>query len=86
VRAALVGLGLTVAIEPVTSADVPEGTVTALDPSGKVPLDATVTVGYAIPPSAAVPPPADKGDGKPGKGNGNDKNGNGKANGKGDKD
>ncbi len=61
VRAELEALGLQVAIEPVTTADVPEGTVTTVDPTGEVPLDGTVTVGYAV---APVPEPQDEGDGE----------------------
>ena len=71
-RVALTALGLQVAIEPVTTADVPEGTVTAVAPDGEVPLDGTVTLTYAVAP-AASPPPADEGDDKPGKGKGKDK-------------
>jgi eukaryotic-like serine/threonine-protein kinase len=71
VRTALTSLGLQVAIEPLTTADVPEGTVTSVDPAGEVALADAVTLTYAVAPAA--PPPADGGDKKPGKGKGKDK-------------
>ena len=72
-RTELVGLGLQVAIEPVTTADVPEGTVTKVAPDGELPLDSTVTLTYSVAPTEAP----DEGNDKPGKGKGN---GNGKKN------
>ncbi len=90
VQAELVALGLRVEVVPVTTADVAEGTVTGVDPSGEVPLEGAVTVAYAV---APVPepepepePPAEGdgggngddggGDGNDGGGDGNDGNGN----------
>ena len=84
-RAELVALGLQVEIEPVTSADVAEGTVVAVDPTGEVPLDGVVTLGYAL---APAPESEDGGgdQGGGGEGDGNRGNGNGNGNGNDKKD
>ena len=82
VRADLVALGWQVAIEPMTTSEVAEGTVTGLDPTGELQPGQSVTVVYAV---APVPPPNpggdDKGDGEgnedEGGGNGDEGGGNG---------
>jgi eukaryotic-like serine/threonine-protein kinase len=59
VRAELQARGLTVQVTPVTTAEVPEGQVTAVEPGGAVPVGGTVTVSYAVaPPPAPEPEPA----------------------------
>jgi hypothetical protein len=80
VRAELVGLGLAVQLEPVTTPEVAEGEVLAVEPTGPLPQGATVTVRYAVAPvPTSEPAPAEPGneekdeekdDGKPGRGNG----------------
>jgi serine/threonine-protein kinase len=76
-RAELVALGLQVEIEPVTSADVAEGTVVAVDPTGEVPLDGVVTLGYALAPAPESEPEGEGGgNGNEGGGNGGEGNGN----------
>jgi serine/threonine-protein kinase len=78
VQAELTGLGLTVALQTVQTADVAEGSVTALTPTDALPAGATVTVSYAV---APPPPPVvvdeDNGNGNSGNGNGNGNNRNG---------
>ena len=60
VRAELVARGLAVELVPVTTADVPEGQVTAVQPGGEVPIGGSVTVSFAVtPPPAPEPPPAE---------------------------
>jgi serine/threonine-protein kinase len=58
VRTELQRRGLTVQVAPVTTAEVPEGQVTAVEPGGVVPVGGTVTVSYAVaPPPAPAPEP-----------------------------
>jgi serine/threonine-protein kinase len=77
VQAELAGLGLVVQLAPVQTADVPDGSVTAVDPSAGLADGAVVTVAHAVaPPPAPVPaapePSANDGRGN-GNGNGNDR-------------
>jgi hypothetical protein len=63
VQAALIALGLQVAVVPVETSDAPPGQVIALDPVGDLAPDQTVTVSYAVPPVVVpAPPPAQNGD------------------------
>jgi predicted Ser/Thr protein kinase len=97
VQAELVGLGLSVTVTPIETADVPAGQVTAVDPVGDLERGATVTVTYAVPP-VPVPVPVPPAQPRPdtgedsseededeGKGNGNGK-GNGSRDGNGNDD
>ena len=97
VSAELVALGVQVELDPLATAEVPAGQVLAVEPTGEVPLDGTVTVGYAV---APVPDPpgqdedeadedeadGDEADGDEGGGNGNRGRGNGKGRDKPDRD
>jgi serine/threonine-protein kinase len=83
VQAELAAIGLTVVLQPVQTADVADGLVTALGPTEGLVAGSTVTVTHAVAPPA---PPADEGDGdESDQGNGNEGNGNGRGNNK-DKD
>jgi serine/threonine-protein kinase len=87
VQAELQALGLTVVLQPVQTAEVADGLVTALGPTDGLVAGSTVTVSHAVAPPA--PPAAeedeDDGDGNQGNGNGNG-NGNGKGKDKKNKD
>ena len=74
VQAELTALGLTVALQPVQTADVAEGAVTALTPTDGLLAGATVTVSHAVAPPAPPVVEDDDGDnGNSGNGNGNKK-------------
>jgi serine/threonine-protein kinase len=84
VRAELEVLGLEVALQPVPTADVADGLVTALTPTEGLVAGSTVTVSHAVAPPAPAPAPddeEDEDDGPGGNGNGNGNNGNGNGNG-----
>ena len=87
VRAELEARGLTVQVSPVTTADVPEGQVTAVEPGGAVPVGGTVTVSYAVapppPPEPTAEPPAEDGGDEEDEEADEDEPGNGKGNGRG---
>jgi serine/threonine-protein kinase len=51
VQAELAALQLQVAVAPETTEDAPEGTVTAVEPSGELSIGSTVTVSYAVAPT-----------------------------------
>jgi hypothetical protein len=57
VRAWLTGLDLQVGLVTVERADVRAGQVTALEPSGELPVGTTVTVTHAVAPPPPPPPP-----------------------------
>ena len=61
VQAWLTGLDLTVTLVAVERADLPDGQVIALEPTGDLPVGTTVTVAHAVapppPPTTAAPPP-----------------------------
>jgi serine/threonine protein kinase len=84
VQADLVALGLQVDLVPTTTADVPAGQVTGVEPTGEVPLDGTVTVAYAVAPVPAPEQPEeeDEAEEQEDEGGGNGNRGNGKGNGK----
>ncbi len=90
VQAELAALGLVVALEPVQTADVADGAVTALAPTEGLVAGSTVTVTHAVAPPPAPPAPAEDDGGDGGEddggaedsGNGN-RNGNGNGNGNG---
>jgi serine/threonine-protein kinase len=94
VQAELAALGLAVTLQPVQTADVADGLVTALGPTGGLVAGSTVTVSHAVaPPAAPVDEDEDDGDGNGNgdEGNGDEGNGNGNGNGndkdkKGDRD
>jgi eukaryotic-like serine/threonine-protein kinase len=79
VQAELTALGLVPQLQPVQTADVPEGQVVAVDPLTGLLAGSPVTVSHAVaPPAPPQSSSADEGNGKGNKGN--------KGNGKGDKD
>src|SRR3954454_16151130 len=92
VAAELTGLGLVPQLQPVQTADAPEGEVTGVAPLTALVTGSTITVSHAV---APAPPPAqagdddaddaDRGKGDNGKGD-NGKGDNGKARGKGKND
>jgi serine/threonine-protein kinase len=57
VQAWLTGLDLTVTLVAVERADLPDGQVIALEPTGDLPVGTTVTVAHAVAPPAPPPPP-----------------------------
>jgi len=69
VEADLTALGLPVQRRPLTTSDVPDGQVIAVDPVGQVAPGQTITVTYA-----AVPPPTQQNPRGNGNGNGNGNN------------
>jgi hypothetical protein len=71
VQAELSGLGLVVVLQPVQTADVAEGLVTALGPTDGLVAGSTVTVTHAVPPPEVSD--EDEGDDSGDRGNGNDK-------------
>jgi len=92
VAAELTGLGLVPQLQPVQTADAPEGEVTGVAPLTALVTGSTVTVSHAV---APAPPPAQAGDddaddadrGKDDNGKGdNGKGDNGKGRGKGEDD
>jgi serine/threonine-protein kinase len=86
VAAELTGLGLVPQLQPVQTADAPEGQVTGVEPLTALVTGSTVTVSHAV---APPPPPAQAGDDADdadrGKGD-NGKGDNGKGRGKGKND
>ena len=58
VQAELTGSGLTVQLRPVQTADVPDGQVIAVDPSGRLAPGSAVTVTHALAPPPPAPAPA----------------------------
>jgi serine/threonine-protein kinase len=82
VQAELTALGLAVVLQPVQTADVAEGLVTALGPTDGLVAGSTVTVSHAVAPPAPPADEEDEGDGD-GDGDGNNGNGNGNGNDKG---
>ena len=80
VQTELSELGLTVVLEPVQTADVAEGLVTALGPTDGLVAGSTVTVSHAV---APPPPPVDEDQGNDGNGNEGNENGDGDGNGDG---
>jgi serine/threonine-protein kinase len=63
VQAQLTALGLHVQLEPVRTSTVPQGRVSAVDPTGQVGVGSTITVSYAAAPSPSPPAPKSKGNG-----------------------
>jgi len=55
VEASLSGLGISVQLQAVQTADAPDGAVLAVDPAGELRQGQTVTVTYAVPPPPAAP-------------------------------
>jgi beta-lactam-binding protein with PASTA domain len=66
VRGQLAALGLQVRVIPVTTGSVPEGQVTAVDPSEQLTRGSTVTVSYAVPPVKTQAPAGNAGPGRSG--------------------
>jgi hypothetical protein len=62
VQAELTGLGLTVQPRPVQTADVPDGQVIAVDPSGRLASGTAVTVTHAVAPPPPAPAPVGNGE------------------------
>jgi eukaryotic-like serine/threonine-protein kinase len=60
VQAELAGLGLTVQLRPLQTADVPDGQVIAVDPLGTLPPGSTVTVTHAVAPPSPAPASAEE--------------------------
>ncbi len=58
VRAELTGRGLVVQPRPLQTADVPDGQVIAVDPAGRLPSGAAVTVVHGVAPPPPAPAPA----------------------------
>jgi serine/threonine-protein kinase len=78
VEAELTGLGLVPQLQPVQTADVPEGQVTAVDPSMALVAGSTVTVSHAVtPPPARERSGGDESDDDEDGGRGNNGDGNG---------
>jgi eukaryotic-like serine/threonine-protein kinase len=75
VQAQLTGLGLTVQLRPLQTADVPDGQVIAVDPLGTLRPGDTLTVTHAVAPPAPAPAPAEEEheEGDDAEGNGPDK-------------
>jgi eukaryotic-like serine/threonine-protein kinase len=72
VRGRLTALGLQVQPRPITTGDVPDGQVIAVDPNGQVTPGQTVTVTYAVAPPARPTGAADDTRKGNGRNNGND--------------
>jgi serine/threonine-protein kinase len=86
VQAELAALGLAVALQPVETADVAEGLVTAVAPVDGLVAGASVTVSHAVPPPAPVDEGGTDEEAGNGNGNGNGNDRKNKGNGRGNDD